>query len=273
MERGNGPYVDGIGRSLSVLALLVAIGGGYLLYAENQALKAELESTKGSAGTDEAAQAFNERWDQELTTALSQWKADAQKALDLAEEARGERNQLVANAVSDLEAYRTKLAGQLTALVEQRVDKPEPVPSAPRLLLAESRLRPAGEGANYVVVRNDGTAAAEIQSVVFRPRLNGQFVVTEETRDSTPDDCIVLRFSPGDNKNGGADGKHSDYEKFVFGESIPAAESANVAIEIRNSKHIDWGWEGELEIDYNGAEHLVVPNVRAIFVASEDETT
>jgi hypothetical protein len=134
-------------------------------------------------------------------------------------------------------------------------------------------MRPIGESVpNHVVIANDGETEAEIQSVVFRPRRDGQFKVTSEMRQSATDDAIVIQFSPEDN-TAQQDGRHRDYEKVVFGKSILGKQSANLTVEIRNSKHIEWGWEGELEVDYNGPESLVIPNVRAVFVASEEETT
>lgn len=263
--------MDGVSRFLSILALVVSLGGLFYLYEDNKLLKEQLAAVQTTADTGESAESFNERWNEQLTAALAEFKQQANSALQKADEARQARNQEVETLIAQLRTDRVDLAN-----ISQRVDALFVQAANPRLSLARTVMKPISAGeAGYVVIRNDSLADAEISSVVFRPAPGGQFktaslVVPDE--GDADQDRLVVEFDPRDNSTR-TPGRHREYTRQYFAEEllIPRQQATELTVQIKNSTHQGWGWEGELELTYGDGETLTIPQIRAVFVPGETD--
>lgn len=83
-----------------------------------------------------------------------------------------------------------------------------------------------------------------------------------------PDEnAVVVEFSPHDNQAKTV-GRHDDYFRdYLEPENVVMpGETVMVSVEIQNSEHMNWGWQGELELKYADGKSLVIPNINARFV-------
>lgn len=265
MESRRGPIVDGMSRFMSTLGLLAGLGGlggCYYLYQENQTLKSDLSTQIQEAGISvDAVKEFNQKWEDNLNTALKDFETKANKKLELDDTARLARTRIFEQVVDQLKADRL----DVQEIVDRRIQEIRPVP---RLLVAENRMRTDGTRVYRVPVRNAGTASALIETATFRPRVNGEFQLKEKLAMEEPDEnAVVVEFSPHDNQAKTV-GRHDDYFRdYLEPENVVMpGETVMVSVEIQNSEHMNWGWQGELELKYADGKSLVIPNINARFV-------
>ena len=82
---------DGISRFLSILAILVALGGAVYLYQDNGRLKTELDTIKSKQDDPDVFKTHAAKWDKDLMDVLKEFniqKDDSLKEFDAAREAR-----------------------------------------------------------------------------------------------------------------------------------------------------------------------------------------
>ena len=278
MERRRGPVVDGTGRFLATLAIMFGLGGGLFLYQENQTLKEQIVALQQADASPvdlqslrEEAKDFNARWGTQLEGAVGEAKRRVDEVVRLAVEERDKRDGEIKRIVGQLSKDRVDVARSNELLAELRS-----FVYAPNLRPVETRMRVgSGVDKNFALVKNEGLIPAEIQSVAFFPRPNGQFQTTAAETSATAarmtdGESLVIRFTKDDNRSDSKDqGLHLSYHR-AFGKSekvIQGDETVPVAILIHNHDHRGWGWEGELEISYGNGERVLVPSVRAVFVA------
>lgn len=284
MERGRGPLVDGVSRFLSTIAILAGLGGlggSYFLYQENQSLKQDVAQLKDASVSQTDVEAFNEDWGSKLSTALGDFnqsldafKKDANEALKKDDVAREARDRVFNQVVAQLKVDRVAVEEIVSRQVGQKFTEFQALASAPRLRVAETRMRPSSEGdAQYVPIVNEGDSAAEIRSAIFKPKLNGQFRLKGPMKMDENSNRLVIEFSPHDNK-AQTQGRHDDYVRtyLVPDKSITSNQTVNLTVEIQNSDHVNWGWQGALELEYGDGETLLVPNISAVFVASDPDS-
>ena len=271
MERRKGPVVDGVSRFLGLLAIVAGLGGGFVLYQENQQIKSQLAELQGSTTNYEEAKSFNEKWDKQLTGAMDDFKTRANAALELDAEANLKRQEAFTSEMAELLADRMKLDA-----MQQRVAQVENIITAPRLLVAENRLRPRTDGSSVqsVVIANEGESDAIIRAARFRTRVGGQFELEKPLTMEPNPEALAIEFLPTDN-DAQTLGRHRDYQHTFLAVQplIQRFQSTPLQVTIRDSRHVGWGWEGQLELEYQDGRILVVPGVRALFVASESDST
>ena len=120
-------------------------------------------------------------------------------------------------------------------------------------------------------ISNEGPARALVESARFRTRQGGQFETDGATLDADAS-TLVLDFFPEDNTSV-VSGRHSDYERSFGADTlIPAGSTVNVVVQIHNSKHVGWGWLGDLEIEYDNGREFSIPGIRAVFVADDTDS-
>jgi len=252
---------DGVSRILSLIAILAAIGSAVFLYQDNQKLKADLASLKGSDLTSQA----NE-WDKTLTTALDEFKVRSETYLNDFDKARVARNQLVDQADSQLLTL-----ADVEAVVKKHIVAKPILP--PNLRLTQTVIKPVdGVDSAPVMIANDGGVLAEIVAARFLPTPNSQF---KSDLPPEPDaDQVVIRFSSVHNKPTKAN-HHRLYERqYLAPEQVVAPDdTVRVSVEIAIDKHVDWGMKGQLELEYQDGRTLRIPAVEAIFVPEKVETT
>lgn len=280
MERRRGPIVDGVSRLLSTLAIVIGLGGSFFLYNENQTLKDQIEQLNGTADGSTAstlfedAKEFNERWDAQLKKGLADYDAKVNAAIDRSDSDRAARNTDYQTVVDQL--YKDRIDLEETS---ERMKEIQSFVFAPKLSLAENRMM-LGDGgnANYVVIANEGRAPAEIQTVTFKPRRNGQFETTSAETKAAADqisnaDSVVIQFSKEHNQATKL-GHHRNYQRtFLTSDNfVPGGGQVDLSVRIENSDHVGWGWEGAMEIEYSNGRSLVIPSIRAVFVPSRVDT-
>lgn len=271
MESRRGPIVDGMSRFLSTLGLLAGLGGlggCYYLYQENQTLKNDLSTQIKEAGISvDAVKEFNQKWENNLNTALTDFETRANKNLEIDDSAREARKRIFDTVVGQLRVDRLNVE----EIVDRRIQEIAP---APRLLVAENRMKTDGERIYRVPVRNIGTATALIETATFRPLVNGEFRLREKlTMEEADENAVVVEFSPHDNKAKTV-GRHDDYVRDYLEpeDVIGPGQTVMVSVEIQNSEHMNWGWQGELELKYADGESLVIPNINARFVPTASDS-
>ena len=256
---------DGIGRILSLLAILVALGSAVFLYQDNQGLKTELATIK----SDQKGPAVIQEWNEKLAALLNEFETQKKDALDGFDAAREARNRIVEAAMAETDPglSREEVERIVAAKIESATAEPDLRP-------AVTVAKPTAEGEFApVVVKNVGSADAEIKTARFRPKPGGQFMV-KTPREPGPND-VVIEFDPRHNEKTKESGAHKFYERtYILLEQIVTAKtSAQVSIEIyANGRHLDWGMEGDLELEYQDGRTVLIRDARAIFVADKEET-
>lgn len=279
MERQRGAMMDGVSRGLCLLTIV--LGGGFLLflYQQNQQLikqvamlKEDLTAVQGkSADTTELyelAQKFDGDWEN-----LNSFKSRVGQTMETAQTNLDALQREFAQATERLDSDRAELTtlNQGLAALQSSVYA--------KLQLAEKRMRVgAGDQSNVVYVNNEGLMPAEIRSVEFFPRRDGQFRTTPE-HNKAANECLadgktfVVEFHREDNQSESENKQlHKNYVRefdITSRPAIPGQQTIPVAVLIRNQDHIGWGWEGALEISYANGESLRVPSVRAVFISDE----
>ena len=145
--------------------------------------------------------------------------------------------------------------------------------STPRLSVMETRLRPIDGQVIPRTVRNDGFADAEVTSVSFMPLRGAQFRLTEPLRRDPTRNQVVIQFNADDNQ-AQQEGRHRNYERTYLLPDIvvPGKDTVEITVEIQNSKHKDWAWNGELTIEYHDGRKIVIPSITAVFVDNAPES-
>ena len=149
------------------------------------------------------------------------------------------------------------------------------IETSAQLRVARNGLKPNGKSdANITVIANDGDLEAEIKFVSFRPIQSGQFEINSPLKiGSNSATDWVIRFLPADNTTTKTGHQHHYGRPYLLTErTIPAKRSVHITVEIENSKHVGWGLEGDLIIEYADGKTLDVPDARAVFVASDADS-
>lgn len=279
MERRRGPIVDGVSRLLSILTILFGVGMSLFLYQENQTLKKQVANLGSGANPETIyadAEKFNKEWDGRLNVALNDFNTEARGAIDQASSDLKTANDNFITAteqiLQDGDAMRRTVAS---------VQDLQSFVYAPKLQLAQTNLKiQQGGDRNFAMVNNVGRVAAEIQSVSFLPKRDGQFRATaaetkaliERVNDGR---SLVFQFTKKDNQSESKDeGYHLTYQQaFEPGSApaIPGQATVPVAIMILNHEHRQWGWEGALEVTYADGKSLIIPSIRAVFVSDQSD--
>ena len=178
MERRQGAFSDGISRILGIFGILIATGGSLFLYKENQQLKQQIKTVNDTIGTSQAAKDFNTNWNDQLVTALEEFKGRANEAIERDNQAIAARNRQFRDELAKL-SLDTLETGDVEAIVDRKLQTLAKVvvpDASPQLRVARNVMKPGdASDANVAVIANDGPADAEVKLVSFRPSQNGQF--------------------------------------------------------------------------------------------------
>ena len=283
MASQNVSVSDSISRILGVGALLVAIGGGFYLYQENQQLRSDLANVSTAPDDPEAYQKFVQAWDGKLTHALTEFNKQADTATKEFDAAREARDRIFQAAMEQEGAEKegTEEVGRLSQTEVEDLIKDQiaalrlPAPE-PELRTATTVLRPSEDGALPIPsIRNVGDVDAEIVAARFRPRKGSEFVVKSMPL-ADEENQVVIQFGPDHNVGATIEGAHRFYERtYVLPQQVVAQkQTVKVTIEIRaNNRHLDWAMMGDLELEYQDGRTVLIPNACAVFVPDPEETT
>jgi hypothetical protein len=261
---------DGIGRLLGVVGILVGGCAAAFFTSENQKLATRLANLENAHTTRKAdADAFNKKWNEQLEQALGRFESLAKQTEQAEADARVQRQR-------DFDAKLAALAPpkyedrELERLVKEKCDGLLATLTSPQLRVAERALKPADDNTLSVTLRNTGFEEAEITSVSFTPKEPFQ-TGPLATAVANSDEKYVIRFTKDDNVASGT-GKHSTYNQEVIeSRGIPPRGAVDVFVEIEDSAHVDWGWIGDLTIEYH-ERTIEIPNVRAVFVPGSEDS-
>lgn len=273
MESQNFSSTDGIGRLLSLGALVVSLGGGFLLYQDNQQLRAKLSETATSPA--DGYEEFAEGWDTKLVGALSEFDKRANDSIQKFDSVREARNRLASAANQGQGVAGDGLSqADVEALIEKAMGTLKVATPEPELQVATLVMSPTSDGSPPLpAIRNVGSVDAEIKAVRFKPKKGSEFVVEKRPQVSKGD--VIIEFSPENNLNPKTIGAHRFYQRdYILPEQVvPANTTVPVLIEIRaNNRHLDWGMKGDLELEYQDGRSVRISEAQAIFVPDPEET-
>lgn len=271
MESRHVSVADGISRILSLLAILVALGSAVFLYQDNQRLKTDLASIKSSPTDPEVFKTHAEEWDKKLRSALAEFVERANTVTTQFDKAREARNEIMSAATDLAPGVGEQRVREIVDMMLADLELPN---AEPELIVAQTVMRPGKNGERPIPkIRNAGNVEAEIRIARFKPTQGSVFAVQSPVE--LEEDHVVIEFDPSHNL--GADpGYHRYYERtYLFPEQVvPSKKTVQVTIEIQaNGEHLDWGMTGDLELEYQNGNTVLIPNARAIFVADKEKTT
>ena len=259
--------VDWLGRLLGLLGILVGSAACVYFYNQNETRRTEIADAVATSKTEAD---FIERWDQQLTEELADFKRRANKAIDKEDLAQSTREELFREELAKI----ATVDNDLDSLVQQKFKELQTQLAAPQLRVAQSWKKPlSAADAGLVMIKNDGDHEAQLNRVTFIPRSPFETDLPRSMESGLLTvNQLVVRFTQEHNTATERD-RHAKYEQdFVEPEIVPGDSYVQLRIEIVNAAHLGWGFEGDLLIQYDDGRTLEVPNVQALFVAGSEDS-
>lgn len=290
--------VDWTGRILSILSLVVAIGiGGYVVsQREDAGTRDELLTKFGQElqgmitlheeKRDALEKKFTDsldqndkrmtEWNQQLVSAINTFDSDAKRLLETmsAAETRASENRLAdfqremvelrRLAVSDPDADKTTDPGS-TDDTETPDDTQLAVHTVLKVIPSDAK-----EEA-LIRIENSSDEDALIQRIQFKPESDFRVEASDASEDySNTDTILVFAFDSSDNTST-KPGHHGLYDrKLTDPIRVPAGENMTLRIVITGRDHLGWGFAGQVRLDYNSKERLLVKTARVHFDDLDD---
>ena len=221
-------------------------------------------------------------WNGQIVNALNGFEADAQQLVDqLAEaEKRAIQNRTTAfrqeiATLRQLSTSQPDPKGNITTNettaqdtnAAATIDNPnrEILATSANLILAESVMRPASGDYTLIHVENNGKEEAIIHRLQFRPVADFRVESSDTINDAGTDTITTIAYSQADNTST-KPGHHGIYDRTLTEPiRVPAGEAITFRVVIQDVNYVGWGFTGNLMLEYNSDNPLVVDTARIRF--------
>lgn len=287
--------VDWMSRMLAIVSLAVALGAVAFLYAQSQiagttrdlesqfqakldAMMKQYEATQSQLESNYRAvlQQHESRmtdWNGKLVTALDDFTLDARNLMD---DMRRDEEQAREQRLLVMRQHFPEVFGKAETAVaqdDQTSDQAAPAASqlagsfdSATLTLAQSSLRPGDTNTTLIRIDNHSAEEAIVSRIRFKPE--SDFTIGEPEDFSLLADAeqvTTVAYNALDNTSTKS-GEHGIYDRTLSTPiRVPAGESLTLRIVIDNARYKKYGFTGQLVVDYNNSDPLVVKDARVHF--------
>ena len=236
-------------------------------------------------------------WNDQIVSALNQFEQDAQNLVDqIAATERQAKEQRVTAFRQEIATIRQLTARKNQAAVEANLESPAqdtanqdtanqdtanqdtgsethetPPATIAQLTVAESVMRPANGDFTLIRIENNSSEDAEIYRLQFQPVSDFRVDSPESLTEAGTDQVTTISYSAADNTST-KPGHHGVYDQTLTDRiQVPAGQAVTVRLIIEDKTFVGWGFAGNLLVQYNAQDPLVVKSARVRFAPVEPE--
>ena len=238
-------------------------------------------------------------WNDQIVSALNQFEQDAQNLVDqIAATERQAKEQRVTAFRQEIATIRQLTARENQSAVEATPESPnqdtanqDPAnqdtanqdtasetnetqpPTIAQLTVAESVMRPANGDFTLIRIENNSSEDAEIYRLQFQPVSDFRVDSPESLSEAGTDQVTTISYSAADNTST-KPGHHGIYDRTLTDRiRVPAGQAVTVRLIIEDKTFVGWGFAGNLLVQYNAQDPLVVKSARVRFAPVEPEVS
>ena len=146
-------------------------------------------------------------------------------------------------------------------------------PTIAQLTVAESVMRPANGDFTLIRIENNSSEDAEIYRLQFQPVSDFRVDSPESLSEAGTDQVTTISYSAADNTST-KPGHHGIYDRTLTDRiRVPAGQAVTVRLIIEDKTFVGWGFAGNLLVQYNAQDPLVVKSARVRFAPVEPEVS
>ena len=134
-------------------------------------------------------------------------------------------------------------------------------------------MRPANGDFTLIRIENNSSEDAEIYRLQFQPVSDFRVDSPESLSEAGTDQVTTISYSAADNTST-KPGHHGIYDRTLTDRiRVPAGQAVTVRLIIEDKTFVGWGFAGNLLVQYNAQDPLVVKSARVRFAPVEPEVS